>query len=418
VGDILPGGQRSITATYSVPLGTPAGTYTNTVNLSSVGATAPITATDVNTVAAASADLGITKSDGVTQVTAGDGVIHTYAITLANSGPSLASGVVITDTWPVGFTRGVVSITPGSCDTQTSPTDFTCAVGNILPGGQRIITVTYSVPPGTPAGTKTNTAQVGSLVDDANLGNNSISENTQVITRADLSLTKLDNPDPVNSGEILTYTLSVANNGPSDALGVILTDSLPNGTTFSIPGTTPGCNAVGSLVTCNLGGIAAGSSLPVVIKALVNLPAGGTIHNVANVTASTVDLVPGNNQATADTFVDVGNPVVNWLQPVPNLGYFYVKCQPVCPLVHFEVTATDDIGVNKVKFQRWDHVIGQWVQIGEVFSQPYAWEFDTSVLPFGYNQIWVWAYDAFHESLGKRIFLVKLHYIYLPVTRR
>ena len=81
--------------------------YTNQAQAKSP-ASVLITATDVNTVSA-SANLRILKSDGLSQVTAGDGITHRYAITVTNSGPSLASSVIVTDTWPVGFTRGAVS---------------------------------------------------------------------------------------------------------------------------------------------------------------------------------------------------------------------------------------------------------------------------------------------------------------------
>jgi len=40
----------------------------------------------------------------------------------------------------------------------------------------------------------------------------------------DLALTKTDAPDPVSAGQDLTYTLSVTNNGPGTAKGVVLTD--------------------------------------------------------------------------------------------------------------------------------------------------------------------------------------------------
>src|SRR5262249_58041613 len=48
----------------------------------------------------------------------------------------------------------------------------------------------------------------------------------------DLSIMKTGNPDPVNAGANLTYTLTVANAGPSDAVTVQLNDSLATNTTF------------------------------------------------------------------------------------------------------------------------------------------------------------------------------------------
>ena len=47
----------------------------------------------------------------------------------------------------------------------------------------------------------------------------------------DLSIAKVDSPDPVVQGSSLTYTVTVTNNGPSNATGVVMTDTLPAGVT-------------------------------------------------------------------------------------------------------------------------------------------------------------------------------------------
>src|SRR5947208_15339061 len=49
---------------------------------------------------------------------------------------------------------------------------------------------------------------------------------------ADLSVTKEDSPDPVNTGSNLTYTITVNNNGPDAAANASWSDTLPSGTTF------------------------------------------------------------------------------------------------------------------------------------------------------------------------------------------
>ncbi len=51
-------------------------------------------------------------------------------------------------------------------------------------------------------------------------------------TSADLSVSKTDSPDPVIAGNNLSYTITVTNAGPSNALGVSLTDVVPTGTSF------------------------------------------------------------------------------------------------------------------------------------------------------------------------------------------
>jgi uncharacterized repeat protein (TIGR01451 family) len=272
------------------------------------------------------------------------------------------------------------------------------------------------VPSGTPAGSYTNIAEADALNASAPVTE---PDTNNVITRADLSLTKLDNPDPVNAGETLTYTLTVNNAGPSDAASVVISDTLPTGTTFNDALSSPLCDAAGSIVTCNLGNVLSGGNSQVVIKVTVSLSASGTITNRARVTTDTIDPNTGNNQATASTTVDVGKPIVNWVKPVANEVYYYVYCLPICPVVHLEASATDDIGVQRVEFYRWNHINLSYVPIGIDTIPLYTWEFDTSVLPLGFNQIFAKAYDTSgQDSLRKRIFIVKLAYIYLPVARR
>lgn len=119
-------------------------------------------------------------------------------------------------------------------------------------------------------------------------------------TSADISVTKTVSAATL-PGRELTYTLTVANAGPSSSENVILTDNLPssitdaqystdNGTTFS-PWT-------GSL---NLGTIAAGASRTIIIQGTISPQAQGTITNTASVTSTTPDPNPDNNTSTITT---------------------------------------------------------------------------------------------------------------------
>src|SRR5438477_1846948 len=76
------------------------------------------------------------------------------------------------------------------------------------------------------------TASLTSGVFDPDTSDNTATELTTVNTSANLALTKSDSPDPVLAGNNITYTLTVTNNGPSDATGVSLSDAIPAGTTF------------------------------------------------------------------------------------------------------------------------------------------------------------------------------------------
>ena len=115
----------------------------------------------------------------------------------------------------------------------------------------------------------------------------------------DLSLTKTDSPDPVVSGNNLTYTITVQNLGTMPATNVVVTDTLPKDVDF-VSATGGTCTDTGNTVTCQLGQVNAGTSAIVTI--VVKAKKTGTISNTARVT-SPEDIVLGNNSATATTTV-------------------------------------------------------------------------------------------------------------------
>jgi uncharacterized repeat protein (TIGR01451 family) len=121
---------------------------------------------------------------------------------------------------------------------------------------------------------------------------------------ADLEVTKLDSPDPVTAGDNLTYTVTITNNGPSDALAVVLTDILPPEVTFasSTPG-APTCIELLGVVTCTIAVVGTSGASVIMIDVTVDPAASGTITNSASVTAATVDPDLTNNSASEDTLV-------------------------------------------------------------------------------------------------------------------
>lgn len=125
---------------------------------------------------------------------------------------------------------------------------------------------------------------------------------------ADLRITKLDSPDPVGVGSVLTYRIQVENLGPNAATGVTVTDQLPKGVDFVSATASQGqCTSKGRKVTCELGGIGVGTgvaygSLPTVTLSIIPRQVG-TVVNTASVKGDQKDPVASNDKATATTRV-------------------------------------------------------------------------------------------------------------------
>ena len=86
--------------------------------------------------------------------------------------------------------------------------------------------------------------------------------------KANLKITKLDNPDPVRIGSTLTYTLEVENLGPfaRDRRAGAGTGSRTTLRFLSATTTTGSCSVSGATVNCALGDLAAGQKPRVTIR--------------------------------------------------------------------------------------------------------------------------------------------------------
>ena len=128
-------------------------------------------------------------------------------------------------------------------------------------------------------------------------------QTTTVPAQADLVLTKTDSPDPVVAGQDVTYTLTVTNNGPSDAAGVVVTDTLPAGLTAIA--TAGDCAEPSPAVpTCTLSAIASGATKQYTLTAHVGSGVTGSITNTAAVAATTMLINTGDDSVSQTTMVN------------------------------------------------------------------------------------------------------------------
>jgi len=222
----------TVTAVVTVNSST-RGTLTNIAEVSaneSDDTLANNTYTETTTVNAES-DLSLTKIGDSDPVGVGGGLTYTLAIT--NNGPSDATDVILTDTLPTGVTFIIATASQGDCN--ESGGTVTCTLNTLVVSDTATVTVAVTVISSLPNGTVlTNIA----VVDSQETTPFSVTEITTVLAPV-LHLEKSDDPDPVDAGEYLTYTLTYSNTGDQMATGVVITDVLDPNVSYVTASLTP-----------------------------------------------------------------------------------------------------------------------------------------------------------------------------------
>ncbi len=137
--------------------------------------------------------------------------------------------------------------------------------------------------------------------------------------RSDLEIVKSGPSTNVAPNGTISYTLAVTNNGPSDAQNVVVTDTLPAGTSYisgTVNSASGSCSASGQKVTCSMGKFAVNDGYNAIIQ--VKAPtAEGTITNTASVTADQLDTKTTDNSDSVTTTIKKGGST---LPPVTGGG--------------------------------------------------------------------------------------------------
>jgi uncharacterized repeat protein (TIGR01451 family) len=350
--------------------GQPGGFVANTatVNIApAVNASDPIATNNsstTNTPVGPSADLSVTKdaltlSGGIfgASVTAGGNVIAgfgggnvgrgeiEYTIAYRNSGSGDATNVHIRDVIPGGTLLDPTFLPIGVVVTPVSGPGLTCQIlptlngyqldctpntgGGVLPAGANgTIQFSVRVPENILEGAVIkNVAAINSegsgavpATPDSNGGNNTSNETQNIVrARADLFITKTG-PAGVVAGNDITYTLTVTNNGDSDAQDVLVKDTLPPNVSFVSLGAGSDArfacqpdNGNAGIVNCTAATLIApatnappiippriGSNIATIIiigRVAASVADGTVLTNNAGVLASTQDPIPANNAA-------------------------------------------------------------------------------------------------------------------------
>jgi uncharacterized repeat protein (TIGR01451 family) len=126
------------------------------------------------------ADLSIAKSDSPDPV--GSGGTLVYTLTITNLGPSVSSGMSVTDVLPADVS--FQSSSPGAPACTQAAGTVSCSLGALLPSASHTVTIqTIVIPPA--LGPISNTASVAGNEPDPVPGSDSDTEPTQVIAAAE-----------------------------------------------------------------------------------------------------------------------------------------------------------------------------------------------------------------------------------------
>ena len=262
------------------------------------------------------ADLGIVKKVSDSAVNYNDVVRWTLIVT--NYGPDAATGVVISDVLPEGFVY-INSTRPYS--------NGKINIGNLAKGASVSVDIDTKV---NVTGTFVNVASVKGNEFDHNLNNNKDNVSVFVKPAADLSVIKLVNNSSPDLLDVVEWTLTVRNNGPDVATGVVVRDVLPESLIWVRDSGNYNYNSgVWTVGTLNKG---ASASLKIVTR--VNKT--GNIVNHVSVSGNEFDFDMSNNNASRSVYVDPAadlgivklvsdsavnyNDVVRWTLIVTNYG--------------------------------------------------------------------------------------------------
>ena len=243
------------------------------------------------------------------------GTTITYTITIINKGIDPAEGVSLSDTMTSTniFNTGTLQYRYKTNDDDWSSwTSFTnplnLNLGTIINNKNATIEIRGTINASTTSGSIIN--NMATVSTTTTPGEETASIQTIMDTQTDLNVTKTG-PENIIAGTQITYTITVENEGPSDAQNVVIVDIIP---------------AILQNVShdsFNLGTILAGESKTIYINGTIptSTTKGITFQNTATVTSTTSGTITPSLlvTTTVDTLTDVDlNKTVN--NTIPDVG--------------------------------------------------------------------------------------------------
>jgi len=352
LGNLSANSSTTINITVNVSSALANGTIlNNTVNVSHINTTGSNATTNTSalTTVRGARNLTITKTDNPDPV--GSGSTLSYQITINNTGDDTAFNVTLIEFYPANVTFNGSTPVP-------SVGNNTWFLGNLSPNQSTTVNITVNVSSTMFSGTLNNTV----FANASNFFGTNQTVNTTEFTTvipaglnvSNITLTKLDSPDPVIRGQQLNYSIVVNSTGNGTAFNVTIIEGYPSGVVFhnSSPVPTSGNG------TFDLGNLSNGTVF--IINITVNVSStvsnGTILNNIVNSTFTFSNGLPGSSTDSETTTV-IGFPEVftnksDTPDPVPNgttLAY-QITIKNTGDEIAYNVTVVDVYPVSGVTF--------------------------------------------------------------------
>jgi uncharacterized repeat protein (TIGR01451 family) len=200
----------------------------------------------------------------------------TYTLTAHNTGPSTATGILISDIVPSGLTNVVITNSAG-----TTYYNGVWTISSLTSGSSVILTITGTAG-SSMAGTTTNNTATRTAQDQYD-SQPTVSAASVYTKLANVALSQTVNT-PVNVGDTVNYIITALNNGPDTATNILISDIIPSGLTNVI--ITPSIGTFNSGVW-TIPSLASLASATLKISGMAGSMAGTTTTNTATRTAQT-----------------------------------------------------------------------------------------------------------------------------------
>ena len=230
LGTISSGMTVNVVITVPVKAYVDVGKLNSITNFASVINSDKKAANDTNIVPINVIDLAVNKTANHQNKTYNYGDNVEYVIEIVNNGPGIATDIIATDNLPEGL-KFINANVPGGWTLSISNNKITIN-GEKLANGEKVL-ITIIAKAAKSNTTLINNIKVNGTGFDSNISNNNDSETIKITPLVDLAITKVvDNANPLY-GSIITYTITVVNNGPDASTNVVVKDIWPaNGLKF------------------------------------------------------------------------------------------------------------------------------------------------------------------------------------------